>query len=56
MRTIKNIAEFVLDIPCRIVYMIRNWEYVNYYVQIAFYIAAILLMVGALAVGQGKLW
>lgn len=52
----KNCVEFALDLPTRIVYTCRYWEYVDYRVQLAFYILTILLMVGVLAVAQGKLW
>jgi len=56
MKLIKQIAEIILDIPARIIYMIRFWEYVDWRIQTVFYIIVIMLMVGVLAVAQGKIW
>jgi hypothetical protein len=52
----RTLLKELLAIPSRIVYMIRYWEYVDYRVQIVFYCIVIMLMVGALAVGQGKIF
>jgi hypothetical protein len=50
MKHLKAFTEAILDLPLRIVYMFRYWEYVDWRIQTAFYIIAILLMVGVLAV------
>lgn len=50
MKLLKLIAEAILDIPARIVYTIQNWVYVDWRIQTAVYIIAIMIMVGALSV------
>lgn len=54
MKHLKAFTEAILDLPLRIVYMFRYWEYVDWRIQTALYIIAILLMVGVLAVGANK--
>lgn len=50
MKLLKAFTEAVLDIPTRLVYMFRYWEYVDWRIQTAFYIILLMLMVGVLAV------
>lgn len=54
MHLLKSFIKGIADFPRFIVYIFRYWEYVDWRVQTAFYIICILLMVGTLAVIQGK--
>lgn len=54
MKLLSQFIKGIADFPRFIVYMFRYWEYVDWRIQLAFYIILFLLMVGTLAVIQGK--